>query len=158
MVVKIQIQQATQDQNIPDRDQLRRFAKKTLLGKMESAELTIRLVDETEMTQLNTTYRHKNGPTNVLSFPFEVPKEVAMDTPLLGDIVICAGIVTQEALAQNKSSDAHWAHMVVHGILHLLGYDHEINTEALVMEAEEIRILTSLGFANPYEIKGNPHE
>lgn len=112
-------------------------------------ELTIRLVDEEEMTHLNTVYRGKFGPTNVLSFPAEEMDE--LDVPLLGDIVICADVVYQEAFDQGKSLDAHWAHMVVHGLLHLLGYDHQCHQEAQQMEAQERSLLADLGFKDPYE-------
>lgn len=140
----------------PKVSELKKYAKTALkmaLGKDTpdtTTELTIRIVDLDEMTELNTTYRHKSGPTNVLSFPFESDE---MDEEILiGDIVICAPIVNQEADAQKKTADAHWAHMVVHGTLHLLGHDHEIEAEALVMEQKEIAILKSLGFKNPYQI------
>jgi len=112
-------------------------------------ELTIRLVDEEEMTRLNTIYRGKFGPTNVLSFPAEEVDE--WDIPLLGDIVICADVVYQESFDQGKSLDAHWAHMVVHGLLHLLGYDHQCHQEAQQMEAQERSLLADLGFKDPYE-------
>jgi probable rRNA maturation factor len=98
---------------------------------------------------LNEYYRHKAGSTNVLSFPFEVPEGVL--SHLLGDLVICAAVVEREAREQGKDLEAHWAHMVVHGMLHLQGYDHISETDAAVMEAEEIAILNSLGFPNPYE-------
>jgi probable rRNA maturation factor len=114
----------------------------------EDPELTIRIVDEEEMRQLNQTYRQKTGATNVLSFPFEAPAHIPLN--LLGDIVICASVVKQEAHAQNKSLDSHWAHMVVHGVLHLLGYDHITDDEADTMESLEINVLESVGFSNPY--------
>ena len=112
------------------------------------AELSIRIVGLEESAALNETYRHKKGPTNVLSFPCEVPEGVPC--PLLGDLVICAPVVEKEALAQKKSSEAHWAHMVVHGSLHLLGHDHEEDAEADRMEARERRVLRALGFDDPY--------
>ena len=113
------------------------------------AELSIRIVDEAESADLNHTYRHKSGPTNVLSFPCEVPDGVPLD--LLGDLVICAPVVAREAQAQGKASEAHWAHMVIHGVLHLRGYDHIDTAEAERMEALEIDILSRLGYPNPYE-------
>jgi probable rRNA maturation factor len=156
---RIIIQRATRE-TTPTAAQLRLWAKQTLQHRAPAAECTIRLVGETEMTTLNTTYRHKIGPTNVLSFRFDMPTDTAGEFPLLGDIVICAKVVNREALEQNKTATEHWAHMVVHGILHLLGHDHVIEAEATAMEAEEIVILKSLGFENPYQVKekGTPHE
>lgn len=124
--------------------------KNTVKNKIPSAELTIRIVDKNEMTELNSTYRHKNKPTNVLSFPFDMPEECDEDTLILGDIVICAEVISEEAREQEKKLEAHWAHMVVHGTLHLLGYDHEKESDADIMESEEIKILAALGFNNPY--------
>jgi probable rRNA maturation factor len=118
----------------------------------ENTELTIRIVDEAEIAELNSRYRKKNGVTNVLSFPFDAPAQV--DIPLLGDIVICAPVVRREASEQSKSVVAHWAHMVVHGTLHLLGFDHDEPGKAHEMEAMETRILADLGFDNPYESRG----
>ena len=114
----------------------------------EEAELTIRLVEEAEITELNATYRHQHKPTNVLSFPYEAMPGVAI--PLLGDIIICAAVVAREAAEQEKPLAAHWAHMVIHGTLHLLGYDHLVEDEAEAMEGLEIALLGSLGYANPY--------
>ena len=109
-------------------------------------KLTKRLVPT---TNFNQTYRNKSGPTNVLSFPCELPEGVPNDW--LGDLVICSAVVEREALEQGKSPAAHWAHMVVHGLLHLQGYDHVEESEAEVMEAKEIAILERLGYPNPYE-------
>lgn len=154
---KILIQRAARNMDAPSSPDLRRFAKAVLLNRTPAAELTIRIVGTDEMTTLNNTYRHKQGATNVLSFPFETIDDIEMETPLLGDIVICVEVVNREAMEQSKTSIAHWAHMVVHGTLHLLGHDHEIEADAVKMEAEEILILQSLGFDNPYFVKkGNP--
>lgn len=112
------------------------------------AELTIRVVDAAEAQELNQTYRQRDYATNVLSFPFEAPVE--MPVQLLGDLVICAPVVEQEAREQNKDPVSHWAHMVVHGTLHLLGYDHINDADADTMEALETTILATLGFADPY--------
>ena len=112
------------------------------------AELLIRLVDRRESRQLNTRYRHKNNATNVLSFPADLPEEVGL--ALLGDIVICAPVVAEEARDQHKTAEAHWAHLTIHGILHLLGHDHQLEEEAAEMESIESRILKSLGFPDPY--------
>lgn len=114
----------------------------------DDAELTVRIVDESESAALNKEYRNKNDSTNVLSFPFDCPE--GLDLNLLGDLVICVPVVEREAKQQGKNSQAHWAHMLVHGVLHLLGYDHIEETEAENMEAREIKILQDLGFPNPY--------
>lgn len=149
----ITIQQATKKSPVPKTLLLRKFAKKALSHHPRSSELAIRIVDETEMTYLNVMYRKKQGPTNVLSFPLSLPDEIASELPLLGDIVICAEVVNREADQQKKSREAHWAHIIIHGILHLLGYDHQNKHDAKKMETIEIDMLNSLGFANPYEIK-----
>ena len=130
---------------------MRRWAKKALSKKMPSAEVTIRVVDIEEMSQLNFLFRNKGGPTNVLSFPLCIPDTVCIEVPILGDIVICATIVNKEAEEQGKANEAHWAHMIVHGVYHLLGYDHQTNQDAEMMEALEIATLKELGFENPYE-------
>jgi probable rRNA maturation factor len=122
--------------------------------------LTLRIVDEAEGAQLNRTWRGKSGPTNVLSFPFEAPEGLPPEAlePYLGDLIICAPVVAREAVAQNKTEEAHWAHLLVHGILHLLGYDHLNDADGTIMETLETRILTNLGYANPYQTpQENPH-
>lgn len=116
---------------------------------LENAEFFIRVVDKVESQALNKEYRGKDVPTNVLSFPLDAPDYVVPRT--LGDLVICAEVVETEAKAQDKSLDAHWAHMVVHGVLHLLGFDHVDDEQALQMESLEITIMQGFGFANPYE-------
>jgi probable rRNA maturation factor len=143
------VQLATSRPCLPSQENFKRWANATLDNYRDSVELTIRVVDEEESTRLNQTYRHKSGPTNVLSFPLkiDVPQ---VNIPLLGDIVICAPVVEQEAIDQNKIPEAHWAHMVVHGILHLLGYDHQEEGQALDMERLETRILHRLGYPDPY--------
>jgi len=117
------------------------------------SDVTVRLVDAAESAELNATYRHKSGPTNVLSFPFELPPGMpadAQEAGQLGDLVICVPVVEREAAEQGKASAAHWAHMVVHGTLHLLGHDHIAAADAERMEALEIEILDALGYPNPY--------
>lgn len=116
--------------------------------KQQEAELTVRIVDAEESQALNRDYRGKDKPTNVLSFPFEAPPGIEL--PLLGDLVVCKSVVEQEAKQQDKSLTAHWAHMLVHGCLHLLGYDHIEDDEATIMESLETEILISLGFEDPY--------
>ena len=123
---------------------------KTLLNRAadEHTELTVRIVDRQEITELNLRYRHQDKATNVLSFPADLPDHI--DLPLLGDLIICADVVRQEAIEQHKSPTDHWAHMLVHGTLHLLGYDHIDDDDADAMETLEIAILDKLGVANPY--------
>ncbi|HID49631.1 MAG TPA: rRNA maturation RNase YbeY [Chromatiales bacterium] len=134
----------------PSDENLRRWVEAVLAteGRTEPLELTVRIVDAEEIAALNERYRHKTGPTNVLSFPFEAPPGV--DLNLLGDLVIAAPVVAGEARAQGKEETAHWAHLVVHGILHLLGYDHQEPARTEIMERREIRILRELGFPDPY--------
>jgi len=134
---------------VPTEAQFEQWLTKVLGGRRDEAELTIRITDEAEMRELNATYRGKDKPTNVLSFPFEAPPGVEL--PLLGDIIICAQVVAAEAAEQGKPLEAHWAHMVIHGTLHLLGYDHIEDAEAEEMEGLEIELLAGLGYANPYE-------
>lgn len=135
--------------DLPSLDALSVWVHAVLDGRMDEAELTIRIVDNEESQQLNNDYRGKDKPTNVLSFPFEAPPEIEL--PLLGDLIICAPVVAQEAQTQNKTLQAHWAHMVVHGCLHLLGYDHIDDAEADEMESLETQIITQLGFETPYQ-------
>lgn len=147
----IVIQFATDKAIVPKRSLLKKWAEKALSSKIESAEVTLRIVNKAEMAELNLMYRQKHGPTNVLSFPFTIADDITLDIPFLGDIIICADVVNQEASEQNKSQDAHWAHIVMHGILHLLGYDHENDKDADIMERLEINLMENLGFENPYE-------
>lgn len=149
MKLTLDLQCASAAPDLPTAPMIRRWAKAALVDHPTSAELTVRLVDESEMAELNGNYRHKVGPTNILSFPFEPPPGIG-DWALLGDLVICAPVVAREAMAQGKSSVSHWAHMVVHGVLHLRGFDHETDHEAQTMERLETDILTTLGFADPY--------
>jgi probable rRNA maturation factor len=150
---KILIQRATKKEFSPTANQLRLWARTALTKHPSAAELTIRIVTKREITHLNSTYRHKNYATNVLSFPFDMPTDIDMEIPLLGDLVICAAVVNEEATSQQKSPDSHWAHMVIHGTLHLLGYDHENEQDAISMETTEIALLASLDIPNPYHIE-----
>ena len=136
--------------DLPSEVQIHRWVDVVLKELKPRAELTVRIVEPDEITELNTQYRHKNAPTNVLSFP--VDADLPLDIPLLGDLVICAEIVRREAQEQHKTLQAHWAHMLVHGTLHLLGYDHIEDDEAAIMEQKEIAYLHRLGFSNPYEV------
>lgn len=120
-----------------------------------AVSLAITLVDEPASRELNRQYRRQDKPTNVLSFPAEIPPAVAeqMDFPLLGDLVICAPIVHAEAAAQGKPERHHWAHLTVHGVLHLCGHDHETDAQASLMEQLEIDVLGSLGIPDPYTVE-----
>lgn len=133
----------------PSDAEFRRWCELALRQRSADSEMTIRLVDETEGRELNLTYRHKNYATNVLSFPADVPDDL-LDIPLLGDLVICVPVVEREAAEQGKALDAHWAHLVMHGCLHLLGYDHIDDDEAEEMEALERELLAELGHPDPY--------
>jgi probable rRNA maturation factor len=150
MNYQIDIQNMT-NHLIPSEEELSHWMTYVLQSKLPAAEINLRIVDPDEIRQLNKTYRHKDKPTNVLSFPLTLIKGVDIPIPPIGDIIICAEIVKKEAIAQDKSEKAHWAHMIIHGILHLLGYDHETDSDAEKMEQEEITILHSLGFPNPYQ-------
>jgi probable rRNA maturation factor len=150
MAIILDLQQASSANDLPTEAELLRCLEAAVSPFQADAEVTIRIVDETESQQLNFDYREKDKPTNVLSFPFQCPPGIEL--PLLGDLVICAQVVAREAQEQQKTLQAHWAHMVVHGSLHLLGFDHINDADAEEMEAEEIQILQELGFANPYLI------
>ena len=132
----------------PEDEDIRRWIRAALASRQQDTEISVRLVDIEEMSQLNKAYRGKTGPTNVLSFPAGLPEELGL--PLLGDIVICAPVVHREAAEQGKSARAHWAHMAIHGTLHLLGYDHLEHDEAEAMEALETAILARLHYPCPY--------
>ncbi|MCP3291511.1 rRNA maturation RNase YbeY, partial [Aeromonas hydrophila] len=134
VTLDLQLASASTD-GLPSEAQLQGWLDGTILGFQQEAEVTVRIVDEAESNELNLTYRGKDKPTNVLSFPFEAPP--GLELPLLGDLVICRQVVEREAAEQGKPLMAHWAHMVVHGSLHLLGYDHIEDDEAEEMEALE---------------------
>nr|WP_315543763.1 rRNA maturation RNase YbeY [uncultured Aggregatibacter sp.] len=147
MIIDLQIA-CEQETGLPTAEQIEQWATAAVQPKSDEVEMTVRIVDEAESHALNLNYRGKDRPTNVLSFPFECPDEVEL--PLLGDLVICRQVVEREAQEQDKPVMAHWAHMVVHGSLHLLGYDHIEDDEAEKMESLETQIMTGLGFADPY--------
>lgn len=147
----VDIQHACTDK-IPVTDaQLSDWAMKALRAYRECGELTLRLVDQDEIRLLNSQYRKKNSPTNVLAFPTNYPSEIALEFPVLGDIIVCPAVLAEESIGLAKPLDAHWAHIVIHGVLHLLGYDHIADEEAQVMQAIEVTLLQQLGFANPYD-------
>lgn len=143
----IHIQKACASQESPNEASIQRWVM-AALRTTNTSEVSIRIVDEQESAQLNHQYREKAGPTNVLSFPFDAvtPEPI----PILGDLVVCAPVVVREAIEQHKSIDAHWAHMIIHGVLHLLGYDHSDEEGAEIMENLETEILLGLNFPAPY--------
>jgi probable rRNA maturation factor len=144
----LDIQRIHQTENLPTDNQFSEWVNAALFDENQDSEIVIRVVDEHESAMLNQQYRKKQGPTNILSFPFDPPKSI--DLNLLGDLVICASVVEREAQLQNKISSDHWAHITIHGVLHLQGFDHLEEHEAEVMEAQEITILYSLNLNNPY--------
>ena len=145
----VDLQIATENiEGLPTEEQIVQWATAAVQPEGDEVEMTVRIVDEAESHELNLTYRGKDRPTNVLSFPFECPDEVEL--PLLGDLVICRQVVEREAAEQEKPLMSHWAHMVVHGSLHLLGYDHIEDNEAEEMESLETQIMQGLGFDDPY--------
>ena len=159
--VMVTVQYVSDEPDLPDKQRLVEWVSTVLQNQdntylpanerlkfNSTLELTIRIVDEAESQQLNETWRKQTGPTNVLSFPFANPPGITL--PLLGDMVICAPLVLREAEQQHKSIDAHWAHLVIHGTLHLLGYDHLDEDQAQQMEQLEILALHHLGYPNPY--------
>ncbi|MDR9830675.1 rRNA maturation RNase YbeY [Vibrio sp. FNV 38] len=149
MSIALDLQLAVEkDTYLPTEKQFQTWLEAAVTLFQPQAEVTVRIVDEQESQQLNHQYRGKDKPTNVLSFPFESPPGVELD--LLGDLIICRQVVEREAQEQKKSVDAHWAHMVVHGSLHLLGYDHIEDDEAEEMESIETEIMQKMGFADPY--------
>ncbi len=150
-MVELEVQRQSAEPDLPTDDDFQAWVEAALKGHRDDAEVVIRVVDSTEIQGLNSQYRHKDKPTNVLSFPSELPEIVA--SSLLGDIVICAAVVAQEAQAQGKPLMAHWAHMIVHGVLHLIGFDHISEQEAQQMERLECSILAMMGIADPYLIE-----
>ena len=139
---------------LPGVRELQRWAAAALGARASGREISILLVGPAASRRLNAQYRGRDRPTNVLSFP--VPHGPGAAQALLGDLVICPAIVRAEARAQHKSARAHWIHLVVHGVLHLVGYDHERDDQALRMERREIRVLRGLGIANPYRASASP--
>ena len=151
MTLDLDIQRMIFDSKLPSDEQFETWTKLALkMGGCEGdSQLAIRIVDEDEGKKLNKQWRHKDYPTNVLSFSMSGLELIAPE--ILGDIVICAPVVTTEATEQSKSLHMHWAHMVIHGVLHLLGYDHSIEEDAEKMEGLETIIMKQLGFPDPYQ-------
>ena len=146
MTLSVDLQLACREPEIPPAQEFQRWASAAL--KAAQAEVTIRLVDQAESQELNRKFRGKDKPTNVLSFPFEAPAQLNSD--YLGDLVICAQVVVAEAREQHKPVTSHWAHMVIHGMLHLQGYDHQADDQAAEMEQLEQQIMRDLGYTDPY--------
>ena len=153
--VVVTVQNASRGAEAPGRKDLERWARSALAAGVQG-ELTVRIVGESESAELNSRYRGKNGSTNVLSFPAGAagePPAAAGELLPFGDLVICAAVVEREAREQGKALAAHWAHMVVHGALHLQGFDHENVRDARIMEARERELLAELGFPDPYSLR-----
>ena len=151
MNYKITIQVACQDKLPVHRKIIKNWVKLTLKEHIKRGELTVRLVTKDEITNLNMTYRQQPKPTNVLAFPSQLPNGVVLNCPLLGDVVICPAVLQQEADIQNRPIVAHWAHIIIHGVLHLLGFDHIEPKDAKLMQTAEVTLLTKLHFTNPYQ-------
>jgi probable rRNA maturation factor len=139
-------------------DELISLAELPLKSQQNEAELTIRFVNSEEMIYLNNTYRKQNKTTNVLAFPSALPDNIKLECPLLGDVIICPEVLLSESRQLNKSLNEHWSLIIIHGVLHLLGYDHIQEEDALVMQSLEIKLLAELGYSNPYELEGNEIE
>ena len=149
MSARIHVDRGPEPRGLPAVRSIRTWIRAALAAQARAGgEVAVRIVGETEMRALNARYRHRDQATNVLAFRAELPP--CVDVPLLGDIVVCAPVVAREAREQHKRQRAHWAHLVVHGTLHLLGHDHGRPRAAATMEALETRILASLGFPDPY--------
>ena len=156
VAVAVRVQYAVLRRGLPAPASFRRWAGAALAGRRAVAEVGVRVVDREEGAALNHRYRGKDGPTNVLSFPFDPPPGV--DLPWLGELVLCAPVVEEEARSQGKAPRSHWAHLVVHGILHLVGYDHGSEAEAAVMERVEVEVLRGLGIDDPYGDRDNERD
>ncbi len=155
MQINLDIQNTIKATDLPDKESIIAWIKETLkqVGYTnKSVELTLRIVSEDESQQLNFDYRNKNSPTNILSFPFQPPEMIPASEfeGLLGDLVICYEVILREAKQQEKKVEQHWAHLIVHGVLHLLGYDHLVDQEAEIMEQLEVDILKQFKIADPY--------
>ena len=152
MQAEFEIQRASKSIKAPIDDQFQQWINAVPAGQDRRFSLTIRIVDEREAQQFNREYRNKDYATNVLSFPADLPEGLPDEIrqSQLGDILICAPVADREAMEQNRPGSDHWAHLTIHGILHLLGYNHEQVDEAAVMESLETEILAQLGIPDPY--------
>ena len=146
----IDVQIATQTAIPLTIEELIAIAEFTLKQHTTCSEITLRIVEPTTIQALNHQYRQQNKVTNVLAFPSELPAHIQLDHPLLGDVIICPEVLLQESLEQKKTLQAHWAHIIIHGILHLLQFNHIQSEETIQMQQEEIKLLHALGFSNPY--------
>lgn len=154
MNLSIDIQMACPSEDAPDEDSIKRWASAAIRDERDNPELSLRIVDEIESADFNQQYRGKTGATNVLSFPFDAVTPEPL--PILGDLVVCAPVVNREANEQQKTTEAHWAHIIIHGVLHLLGYDHLDDKDAEQMEGLETAIMLELNFPAPYESTDRP--
>lgn len=151
----IDIQIATKSPAPVSNEQLTQWASLCLQDTLSTTELTLRCVDAEEMIALNHRYRHQNKTTNVLAFPSHIPDNLQLESHFLGDVIICPSVLLEESTQLGKTLCAHWAHIVIHGILHLLNFDHETDEETVIMQQREIELLSKLGFANPYNSEDN---
>ena len=149
MKINVDIENFSSCENIPDEIFFHRWVSASLSSQKKPLEVVIRVINEDESAALNNRFRKKNVATNVLSFPADLPE--SLNYPLLGDLAICAQVVAREADEQNKDLDAHWAHIIIHGSLHLIGFDHEDDADAKKMEKMETKILSEFYFPSPYE-------
>lgn len=158
MILELDVQYATNEiskDQLPKELEIEQWVRIALEEKMDAAQLSVRIVDSDEIRTLNKTYRHRNSLTNVLSFSFEMPDKLV--PPLIGDVVLCAAEIAREAQQQGKSIKSHWAHLVTHGVLHLIGFKHDDDKNAGIMETQEKIILARLGFSDPYVINSQLH-
>ena len=154
MIAQVDVQLAADDGSVPTVDDIAKWVNHAIdaAGSAGDMEVSVRVVSAAEMQQLNGEFRDQDKLTNVLSFPAGDLAGLPDDAERpLGDIVVCAAVIADEAEQQGKTQRDHWAHMIVHGTLHLLGFDHDNDSDAAAMENLEIRILTDHGLANPYE-------
>ena len=154
MTYYVDIQNATEKKLPFNDDELTQLVELALRDRLQDGELTLRIVNPDEMIYLNNTYRQKNKTTNVLAFPSTLPHGVELECPLLGDIIICPEVLKSESEELKKTLKEHWALILIHGVLHLLGYDHIKDDEAEIMQAKEVQLLAELGYANPYNLEG----
>ena len=147
--VHIDLQNNSDSARLPAEADMIRWAAAAVADRRDQAEISVLIVDTEEGAELNQQWRGKEGPTNILSFPSDLPEELRL--PLLGDLIICAPVVEREAVEQEKTLESHWAHMIIHGTLHLLGFDHIEDDEAGEMESLETDIMQTLGYPDPYQ-------